>query len=387
MQAPLKEEIYMIPPKGTKVQPEFVWKLKKGLYGLKQSGRNWHEELQKSLTGLGFHKSNADPCLFTNPKRKTYVLVYVDDLLVAVLNVSEVDWFKQELSKAFDITDLGKLTWYLGMSVNYSEIGDISVNQPLFIESMIERFGLSNAGTVDTPAAELRLSKSREGEEILTNVPYRELTGSLMWSAVCTRPDIVYAVNAACRHVERPSVTHWQAAKRILRYLKGTAKLALRYKPSNQICLKGYSDADWAGEETRKSTTGYVFFINDVPISWSSRLQKSRAMSSTEAEYMSASDAALEAVYLRRLLDDMGETQDQPTVLNMDNQGAIAMCLNPVNHRASKHIDLRFHKIREYVEQGVIQLNWVPTEKMRADAFTKPLGRMKFMDARKLFVE
>jgi len=386
LQAELDEEIYMKIPPGVSGQTGKVWRLKKGLYGLKQSGRNWHNELVDSLGTMGFKKADADPCLFVNQKSGMFVLVYVDDLLICANDVGSVNSFKACLAKHYDTTDLGALNWYLGMHVKQQKDGNLKLSQELYVESLLKRFGLKEAGVMASPAAELRLSPAEGSEKVMSHVPYRELAGSLMWLSVCCRPDITYAVNAVCRFVEKPAETHWKAAKRILRYVKGTLNQGLLFRKGGDMKLVGFTDSDWAGDSSRKSTSGYVFLLNGTPVSWSSRLQKNHAMSTAEAEYVAGCDAGLEAVYLRRLLCDLSFPQSEPTVIYQDNKAAIDMSKNPVKHKSMKHIELRVNKIRELVDENVVQMKWISTDHMLADIFTKPLGFVKHEKAAKMLL-
>ena len=387
LQADLAEEVYMKPPPGSDVPDDYVCLLKKGLYGLKQSGKNWHDELTSFISPAGFVRSQADPCLFVNPKSKTYVLIYVDDLIVCSTDADSVTKFKCHLGSKFEISDLGKLHWYLGLSITTTSEG-LKLSQDLYVDTLLKKFGLTNAKVFRSPAAELRLCAATCDDVIRTNVPYRELVGSLMWLSVCTRPDISYSVNSVAKYVESPTDLHWNAAKRILRYVKGTPHAGLLFRKGGDIILNGYSDSDWAGDETRKSTTGYVFMINGCAVSWSSRLQKPRAMSSAEAEYMAGCEASLEAVYLRRLLTDLGFPQNEPTVIYQDSQPAIKMEKNPALHKLSKHIDLRYHSVRDHINLGVVTMKWVSTNEMLADVLTKPLGPIKHsLNSKKLLVD
>lgn len=202
------------------------------------------------------------------------------------------------------------------------------------------------------------------------------LVGSLVYAAMVTRLDIAHRIQVLGRHLQASGQEHWTAAKRVLRYLKGTRELGIVYgaNGARDIELYGYCDADWAGDiETRRSTTGYVFMLGGGSISWASKLQPTVALSSTEAEYMAACAAVQEAIYMRRLLGDLKCEQVQPTIIWEDNQGCIAMSKNPIHHKRTKHIDIRYHFTREKVESGEIDLKYVSTEHQLADLLTKPL--------------
>ena len=207
---------------------------------------------------------------------------------------------------------------------------------------------------------------------------YRELVGALMYVAKCTRPDIAHAVSEAAKFCERYGKSHWAAAKRILKYLKTTQEFSIKFCGASKGELIGFADANWAGNvDTRCSTTGYIFFLNSGVISWNSKRQTTVATSSTESKYMSLYSATQEAIWLRLLLKDLNYTDQEVTTIYQDNQGCIALAKNPVYHARTKHIDIKFHFLREKVDGDVIALEYKPTEEMVADGFTKALPRAK----------
>ena len=208
---------------------------------------------------------------------------------------------------------------------------------------------------------------------------YQSMVGSLLYAAVATRPDIAQAVSAVAKFSAEPTVAHLTAAKRILRYLKGIIYACLLYSKSGNVEMRAYSDADWAGDQDdRHSTSGFVCQLSGGAISWSSKKQATVALSTTEAEYIALCATAQEVVWLRRLLSELGVQMFNPTEVMEDNQGAIAMGRNPVNHNRTKHIDIRYHYVREAVDDGIITMTYCPTKEMIADALTKPLPRVQF---------
>jgi hypothetical protein len=217
------------------------------------------------------------------------------------------------------------------------------------------------------------------------------LVGSLLYAAVWTRPDLGFAVQSLTRHFNAVGPEHLAAAKRVLRYVQGTLDLSIRYGGDGEsevvhrgAELEGYCDSDWAGDrDTRRSTTAYVFMLNGGVVSWNSRLQTTVALSSTEAEYMAACAAAQEAVFLRRLLTDLGYVQYGPTVIHADNQGCIALSKNPIHHKRTKHIDVRYHYVRDLVDDGVVQLEYIHTNEQLADVLTKALPREQLVSLRR----
>ena len=208
---------------------------------------------------------------------------------------------------------------------------------------------------------------------------YQAAIGSLNYAAIATRPDLSTAVGKLAQFMKNPSAEHWVAIKRVLRYVKGTLNLGLRFTYSESFKLVGYSDSDWAGcVDSRKSTSGYVFRVGNSTVSWSSKKQPVTALSSTEAEYIALCAAAQETVWLRNLLADIGIKQSEATTVYGDNQGAICLSKNPKNHPRTKHIDVKYHYTRELVESDIIKVDYVPTSEMVADTLTKGLARPSF---------
>ena len=302
----------------------------------------------------------------------------MDDIVLAGENETRIQEVKQMLASKFDIKDLGKLTYFLGMSVVQDQ-GELTtwIAQPAYIKKLLEKQGLGDSKPVGTPVDPgSHLLKATEDEEAVDQQLYQSLVGSLMYLSVCTRPDIAYAVSTLARFSNKPNRSHWTAAKRVLRYLRGTDDYGIAFTKSDSGECMGYSDADWAGDqEDRRSTSGYLFLMTGGPVSWKSRKQESVALSTAEAEYIALSSAAQETVWLRRLITELGSELEGPTTLMEDNQSAIAMAKNPQFHGRAKHIDIRHHFIREKVNGGDIKLIYCPTGDMIADMLTKGLNR------------
>lgn len=251
---------------------------------------------------------------------------------------------------------------------------------------MLKKFGLEGANTVSTPAdLNVKMEKNDGASQPADQKIYQSLVGSLLYAAMATRPDIAQAVAAVSKFNSNPSEAHLTAAKRILRYLKGTANFGLKYQRSGKMEFIGYSDADWAGDkDDRHSTTGNVFMMAGSSVNWLSKKQSVVALSTAEAEYIALSTATQEAVWLRRLLEELGVHKEKPTVIMEDNQGAIAIAQNPVNHSRTKHIDIRHHYVREAIQDGIITLEYCSTKEMVADLLTKPLPKVQFQKLREL---
>ena len=267
--------------------------------------------------------------------------------------------------------DLGELQWILGMEVKRNrELRTLEINQLNYINLVLKRFGMDDCKPIGTPA-EGYLSRT-EGD---ASIEYMSMVGSLLYAAMVTRPDIAYAVQALGRHMQAVSEEHFKAAKRVLRYLQGTKHMGIKYS-SGEMKLVGYSDSDWGSDKnTKRSTTGYIFALGAGTISWGCRLQPTVALSTTEAEYMAACAAVQEAVYLRQLLSDLKFEQEGATVIFEDNKGCIDLSENPIHYKRTKHIDIRYHYIREKVESGEIKLTYIHSQAQLADLLTKPLPK------------
>lgn len=372
----LDEDIYMRIPEGAGLDNEKdagkVLKLRKCLYGLKQSGRMWYLCLHEFLVTLNFVPLQSDCSIYR--KNHTYIAVYVDDILV-VATIEETISIKSRLMDKFKMTDNGELKHYLGMEVENTATG-LKLYQRHYIFEMLERFGMSECKPCSTPAT-LDLKKQDTGEDI-DATEYRSILGSLMYLSVCTRPDISATISHLSQFMTQPKTCHLTALKRVLRYLKATINMGLEFKKGQGLTLVGYSDSDWANEVTeRRSMSGYVFLLEGTAITWSATRQKTIALSTVEAEYMSQCEAGREATWLRRFLKELGFDVNSPTIIHCDNQGAIALAGNPIHHRRTKHIDVRYHYIRKLVEEGEVRLQYLETEKMVADFLTKPMSSNK----------
>jgi len=307
--------------------------------------------------------------------------VYVDDLIISGPNVEDIKRFKSEMKEKFSMSDLGLLSYYLGIEVKQGS-GEIALSQSAYALKILENAGMKNCSPCDTPMeCRLKLSKKKEGEDVVNPTAYRSLIGSLRY-IVNSRPDLAYAVGVVSRYMEALGREHWDAVKRILRYLKGIVGYGCKYRKGGeeQAFLLGYSDSDYAGDvEDRKSTTGVVYFLGRSLVTWSSQKQKIVALSSCEAENVAAA-AACQGIWLSRLIADMVGTKEATVKRLMDNMSAIALSKNPVHHERSKHIDTKYHFLRECIEGGVVEVDHVGTAGQLADIFTKSLGRVRFIE-------
>ena len=384
----LKEEVFMKQPEGfiVKGQEHLVCRLKRSIYGLKQSPRCWNSALDSQLKKMGFIQADSDPCIYRASVGETFFIgVYVDDIVLAAKGEKRLNEVKKSLAEHFDIKDMGRLHYFLGMKViQNEESNEIWIGQPAYTQNLFQKFGMENAKAVKTPVdMSVKLVKAIESEDSVDQQLYQSAVGGLLYLSIGTRPDIAYAVSNVAKFSSHPTNKHWIAVKRIMRYLKGTSDLSLLYTKEGSYKCIGYSDSDWGGDlDDRKSTSGYLFQIGGGPVSWRSKKQSSVALSTAEAEYMALASAGQEAVWMRLLTAELcGNSMKELTIFE-DNQSAIQMSKNPKFHGRAKHIGIKFHFIRELVSDGAVKLQYCLTEEMIADMLTKGLSPDRFTKLR-----
>ena len=382
-----KENIYVRPPPGvTRTTPGKVWKLNKSLYGLKQSPRLWHEKISKTLCDDKFENLHGDPTCYSRGEGATQVIIclFVDDILVFSESLDLINRVKARLVKEYTLTDVGQVSRYLNMQIHYDrKKGVLMIEQEQYITDKLEEFNMSDCKSAPTPLpAGCKLSTidcPQVGSQEWTDMqllPYRRLIGSLMYLSGTTRPDLAFAMSQLSRFNNNPGKAHWNAALHVLKYLKGTKTVGLRYdKGNSNFDLCGYCDSDYAGcPDTCRSTGGFVFKLSGCAITWGAKRQTSVAQSSSEAEYVSTGVAALEATWLREFLEELTHTSHRPTIIHCDSTAAIAMSKNPVHRERTKHIGVKAHYIRNQVRLGNLILTYVHTSVQAADIMTKSLG-------------
>jgi hypothetical protein len=385
----LNEEIYMEQPQGFVAagQENKVCRLKKALYGLKQASRAWNQQFHGVLSELGFERTYSDAGIYVHHQHRgvglLIIILYVDDITIIGSSLKDVKQLKEKLSLRYEMSDLGEIQSYLGMRIcrDHSQ-KRIEVDQSGYIKSVLDRFGMADANPHPTPlpaGADAHLVKNTAQATQADIKHYQSLIGSLLYVQIGTRPDISFAVSRLAQYAANPSPQHLHLATYFLSYLLGTVNMRLCYNGANGIGLHGYSDSS-LGDQTddRHSTSGYVYMLMNGAISWSShkQLERTAAQNTTEAEYMAMTDAANQAAWYQSFLAELGYSVDDPIPLHGDNKGAIDLSLNPVTGRRSKHIDIKHHVIRGYIEKGNISLVHTPTEEMVADGFTKSLLRV-----------
>ncbi|GJT87695.1 retrovirus-related pol polyprotein from transposon TNT 1-94 [Tanacetum coccineum] len=346
---PLKEEVYVNQPDGfvDPYHPDKVYRLKKALYGLKQAPRAWYDELSNFLVSEGFSKGSIDPTLFITKHGEDILLVqiYVDGII-------------------------------FGIQIHQSPRG-IFINQAKYAQEILKKHGMTSCDSIGTPMATKHLDADLSGTPV-DQTKYRSMVGALMY-LTASRPDIVHATCYCARYQAKPTEKHLTAVKRIFRYLKDSINMGLWYPKDTGFELTAFSDSDHAGcLDSRKSTSGGIQFLGgDKLVSWSSKKQDCTSMSSAEAEYVSLSACCAQVLWLRTQLTDYGFHFDK-IPMYCDSKAAIAISCNPVQHSRTKHIDVRYHFIKEQVEKGIVELFFVGTEYQLADLFTKALSEDRF---------
>jgi hypothetical protein len=381
-----KEDVYMSLPQmevtGSSLKSKTTVRLLKALYGLKQAPRLWWKDINDFLLSIGFTQSAMDPNLYL--KEGILLLLYVDDILIAHHGKGAVDDVKKQLMGKYKMSDLGPIRRFLGIEI--SRPGKhYEISQQDYIQTILERFGMTEAYTVSTPMdTNVDLNNPDcEDNRVDTNY-YLSIVGSLMYAALGTRPDIAFAVTALSRHNCSPLTMHLTAAKRVLRYLKKTASMAICYDGSDEA-IRGYTDSDWAGnKETRKSVGGCVFSFGG-PIHWQAKTQSVVDLSTLEAEFIACSDATREAIWLRCLAKETAifastparfpdhPDRSYPIHIKCDNQGALKLIETGITKQKTKHIAVKYFHTVDEQKKGTVLFDYIESASNTADMLTKPL--------------
>ncbi|KAK9924142.1 hypothetical protein M0R45_032529 [Rubus argutus] len=362
----LEEEVYMDVPPGVKNNPGDVGKvckLKKSLYGLKQSPRAWFGRFSKSMKVFGYKQSNSDHTLFIKRKngKITALIVYVDDMIVTGDDLKEMNELQKYLSTEFEMKDLGQLKYFLGIEVARSKRG-ISLSQRKYVLDLLAETGMLDCKPIETPI-EMNHRLGIYPDQVLTDKGrYQRLVGRLIYLSH-TRPDIAYAVSVVSQFMHCPSEEHMDAVFRILRYLKMAPGRGLLFGKNDELEVIGYTDADWAGDKTdRRSTSGYFTFVGGNLVTWRSKKQKVVARSSAEAEFRSMAHGVCEMLWIRNVLKELGYKLKKSMDLHCDNTAAIAIAHNPAQHDRTKHVEIDRHFIKENLDRKVICFPFVTSE-------------------------
>ena len=390
----LSETIYMKPPEGINVPPGMVFRLQKSLYGLKQAARCWNERFNNFVLGLGFRRSPNDICLYI--KRVgivfVYLILYVDDIILASSNESLWTNIKQILMREFSMKDQGILRNFLGLQIDYDRSkGILKIHQSSYIQKILKRFNFENANPSFTPMeTKLKLSKSDFSLKPLhTKQPVRELIGCLMYLMLGTRPDIAFALNFFSRYQDTPSSTLWNYLTRILRYLKATQTYGIVYirRLNENLNLQLFVDADWGSDPNdRKSTSGFCIYFAGNLVCWRSKKQPTIALSTAESELICLVSGLQDGFWFKRLLSQDFDLK-LPFLVYEDNQAAIKLIQNPHNMKRVRHIDIKLYFLHEKLINKEFALNYITSDSQIADLFTKALAKDRFLKLRSYLVQ
>ena len=384
----LSEDVYVEQPRGyeQKGNEHMVYRLHKALYGLKQAPRAWFGRIETHFIREGFQRCHSEQTLFTKSGEGGKILivsVYVDDLIFTGDDELMMADFKRSMMREFDMSDLGRMRFFLGIEVLQNSDG-IYICQRKYALEVLGRFGMEESKAVRSPIVPgCKMYRDEDGDRIDETL-YKQIVGSFMY-LTATRPDMMFVVSLISRYMSRPTELHMKVAKRALRYLKGSINYGIFYKRGGAEELMAFTDSDYAGDvEDRRSTSGHVFLMGAGAVAWSSRKQPLVTLSTTEAEFVAAAACACQAIWMRRILKMIGYSQESSTTVRCDNSSAIKLSKNPVMHGRSKHIDVRYHFLRDLTKDGVVELVHCGTQDQVADIMTKPLKLDAFLKLTKL---
>ncbi|KAD4180306.1 hypothetical protein E3N88_28897 [Mikania micrantha] len=354
----VKEEIYVCQPPGFEDSqyPEHVYKLDKALYGLHQAPRAWYATLTDHLLANGYTRGAIDQTLFVRKDKNDLILVqiYVDDIIFGSTSSALCKEFEGVMKKKFEMSAMGEMTFFLGLQVKQDCKG-VLIHQGKYVTDILNKFKMTESKPASTPmAARPILTSDLDGEDVDQHL-YRSMIGSLMY-LTASRPDIMFSVCQCARYQANPKASHLIAVKRIFRYLVGKPKLGLWYPKNSEFQLFAYSDSDFGGcNLDRKSTTGGCQYLGDRLVSWQCKKQTTVSTSTAEAEYVAASSCCSQVIWMQQQLLDYGlNFLDSP--IYCDNEAALQIVKNPVQHSKTKHIDIRIHFIRDCFERKLIHL-------------------------------
>lgn len=372
----LQEEVYMEIPPGLSTPGTVgkVCRLRKSLYGLKQSPRAWFDRFRQAVCSMEYKQCNGDHTVFYKHSKQqiTILAVYVDDIIITGDNEEEIGRLKKCLGKAFEVKDLGQLKYFLGIEVARSKRG-IALSQRKYTLELLSDMGMLGCRAAPTPIEQNHKLTAQMGEQV-NKAKYQQLVGKLLY--LChTRPDITYAVSVVSRYMHDPRSGHLDAVYRIMRYLKGSPGMGLWFKSNGHLNVDGYSDADWAScLDDRRSTSGYCVFVGGNLVSWRSKKQPVVSKSTAEAEYRAMSQGLSEMLWVRGLLLELKVLRQDPLNVWCDNKSAISIANNPVQHDRTKHVEIDRFFIKEKLDAGIIKITHVSSGQQVADCLTKGLG-------------
>nr|AAP46197.1 putative gag-pol polyprotein [Oryza sativa Japonica Group] len=390
----LHEDVYMAEPEGFVMEGKdhLACKLKKSIYELKQASRQWYLKFDEIIKRFGFKENEVDNCIYIKTKGGKFIILvlYVDDILLASSDINMLHQTKEFLSSNFDMKDLGEASYVLGIEIHRDRSkGVLGLSQKSYISRVLKRYNMSKCSATPAPIVKgdkfglFQSPKNKLESDQMKMVPYASAVGSLMYAEVCTRPDLAFVTGMLSRFQSNPGLDHWKAVKKVLRYFQGTKDYMLTYKKSEELEVLGYSDADFAGcVDTKKSTSGYVFTLANGAISWKSSKQTLTTSSTMQAEFLACYEATGQAVWLKNLIPGLRvvDSISKPITLYYDNKAAVFYSSNNKSSGAAKHIDIKYHVVKDRIQDQTIKIEHISTKSMLADPLTKGLPPNLFKD-------
>ncbi|KAK8667612.1 hypothetical protein V6N13_007760 [Hibiscus sabdariffa] len=366
-----------------------VCKLQRSIYGLKQASRSWNLCFNDAIKEFGFIRNEDEPCVYKKFSGSivSFLFLYVDDILIIGNDIPTLQSIKTWLSSYFSMKDLGEAAYILGVKIYRDRSRRLlGLSQSTYIDKVLKRFSMEESKRGFLPMRHgISLSKEMfpstpQERERMSQIPYASAIGSIMYAMICTRPDLPYALSMTSRYQANPGEGHWTAVKNILKYLRRTKDVFLVYGGEEELRIKGYTDASFqTDKDDSRSQSGFVFCLNGGAVSWKSSKQDTVADSTTEAEYIAASEAAKEAVWIKKFILGLGVIPSISDAVDLycDNNRAITQAKEPRSHQRSKHILRRFHLIREIIDRGDVEICKVHMDDNIADPLMKPLSQQK----------
>ena len=381
LNSPLEEIVYVKQPEGIEEYAEGkIWKLKKSLYGLKQSAREWHKKINKILTEMGLIRLHKDRCVYATKEKTLFIGIHVDD--VGIWGEDEqIKWFKASLKKQLEVRDLGKMSEFLSLNI-VQQNGKITIDQVNYLNGILDEYGLANAKARVAPLEVNNEDKTEGGNKPVEKEKYQRAVGRIVYLINCSRPDLTFALSRTSSNCKDPRKKHWTDVTHVMRYLKGTKDLKIVYKNYEEGSgeFKTFCDADYNNQKgERISYFGYVILCANAPIIWKTKKQTITVNSTVEAEYIAMCEAARESLWLMMIMTEMGQQRflPKPFIIKCDNQGAIKLSESGLDSDRSKHIDIKYCFLQGCVEKGKLGFEYVPTYENLADLFTKALPGKK----------
>jgi hypothetical protein len=383
----LYENIYMAQPKGFIVEgkEKMGCRLKKSIYGLKQASRQWYLKFDGTVRNFGFKENEEDNCIYAKFKNGKFVflILYVDDILLASSDIDLLLETKKFLSSKFDMKDLGEASFVLGIEIHRERSkGVLGLSQKAYLEKVLKKYGMHASKPTPAPIVKgdsygkVQCPRNQYEIDQMKAVPYASAVGSLQYAQVCMRPDLAFVTGILGRFQSNSGIEHWKMVKKALRYVQGTKDLILTYRRSESLVIEGYSDSDFAGDkDDRKSTSGYVFTLAGGAISWKSSKQTVTASSTMYAEFIAYYEASGQVKWLKKFIPGLRvvDSIEKPLKMYCDNEPAVFYAQNNKSSGAAKHIDIKFYVVKEQIQDRTISLEYLNTKKMLADPLTKGL--------------